>query len=109
MSKHYNKEGVFVNTGFLRDHVSKLREQRKLASRLYENVAAMKCSSDPSLAYQYNSMLRDAEQLMEYFSRMSKVLADVDDEVVRLSHVLGDVIQDGTDEVRNASSGTYML
>lgn len=100
---------MFVDTGLLRDHVSKLREEKKIASELYENVVAMKSLSDPTIAYQYDSIIRDIEQMIEYFDRMAISLAHIDDEAVQLSHVLKDLIEDDTENVRRTTSNTYML
>jgi len=93
----------------LRDHISKLREERKLAARLYENVLAMKRCSDPAAAYQYDPILRDIDQLEEYFQRMASFLAEVEDEAVRLSNKLGRMIDEDTDSTRRTTSGTFML
>ena len=104
-----NKNGLFVDTGYLRDHVYKLREQKKLASRLYESVAAMKQNSDPSVSYQYNAVLQDIEQLVEYFNRMARSLSEVEDHAILLHHELGELIQDDTDKLRRTVSNTFML
>ena len=109
MSKGNHKNGLFVDTRFLRDHVSKLREEKKLASRLYEQVAAMKRCCDPAVSYQLDPILRDVNQLVEYFDKMAKVLDHVDDEAVRLSNELGEIIQDDTENLRRTTSDSYML
>ena len=109
MSRYRHGNGLFVDTRFLRDHVAKLREDRKLASRLYDQVAAMKRCSDPSSAYQYDAILRDIDQLEEYFRRMASFLDHVDDEAVRLSHELGERIEDDTENTRRTASGNFML
>lgn len=104
-----NRHGSFVDTGLLRDHVSKLRQQKKIASRLYENVAAMKRLSDPSVAYQYNSILRDIQQMIDYFDRMAKELDHIGDEAVELSHRIGEMIEDSTEKTRRTISKNFML
>ena len=95
MSKDY-RNGLYVDTGLLRDHVSKLREEKKLASRLYENVVIMKAMADPMESYRYDAVLRDVAQLIEYFDAMAKQLAHVEDEAVRLSDSLRGIIEDST-------------
>ena len=95
MSKDY-RNGLYVDTGLLRDHVSKLREEKKLASRLYENVVVMKAMADPMESYRYDAVLRDVAQLIEYFDAMAKQLAHVEDEAVRLSDSLRGIIEDST-------------
>ena len=109
MSKGYNKNGLFVDVGLLRDHISKLREEKKLAQRLYDNVVAMRNYGDPSMYGQYRAVLRDVEQLIEYFDRMAKVLSDAEVEAVRLSRTVGARIKEDTDRVRHTSSHAFML
>ena len=104
-----NQDGTFVDTGLLRDHVSRLREQKKTARALYDNVAAMKRCSDPLEAAQYNPVLRDIERLIEYFDRMARVLSDAGDDAVRMSEMLGGMIEDQTAQTYHISSRTFML
>lgn len=104
-----NKHGSFVDTGLLRDHVSKLRQQKKIASKLYDNVAAMKRLSDPADAYQYNSILRDVQQMIDYFDRMAKELDHIEDEAIELSHRIGEMIEESTDRTRRTTSKNFML
>ena len=109
MSRGHNTNGLLVDTGLLRDHVSKLREQKKLATRLYNTVLAMKNASDPTVAYQYDPILRDVEQMIEYFTRMAKVLTHVGDDAVQLNRQIGGIIEDSTDLARHVSNTTFML
>ena len=108
MSNHHNN-GLFVDTGLLRDHVSKLREERKLACKLYDTVAAMRKMSDPSLVPQYNRILRDVEQLIEYFGRMADLLSKTSDEAVQLSRQIGTLIQDETEYAHHVTNQNIML
>ena len=109
MIKGSSKDGVFVDTGLLRDHVSKLREQKKLASELYAHVLAMKNSSDPTVSYQYNRILHDVEQLVAYFAKMSQVLSVVEEDAVQLGRQIECVIDNDTDELKHDVSKTLML
>ena len=107
MSKDHN--GVYVDTGLLRDHVSTLREEKKLAYRLYENVALMKAVADPTVAYRYDSVLRDIEQMIEYFEKMANLLVHVGDEAVQLSNELGGMIKDSTDVSQRITAENFVL
>lgn len=108
MSK-YDHNGVYVDTGLLRDHVSKLREEKKLASRLYENVTVMKTLADPMNAYRFDPVLRDVAQLIEYFDAMANQLTHVDAEAVRLSNSVRGVIEDNTDLTRRITDENFLL
>lgn len=109
MSRNHSQDGVFLDTGLLRDHVSKLREERKLALRLREAVVSMRMVSDPTVAYQYNSVLRDIDQLIEYFGRMAKLLDDVDDEAVALSLRLRAIIEEDTESAHRTIERAILL
>ena len=98
-----------MDTGLLRNHISKLREEKKLASRLYENIAVMKTVADPMVAYQYDSVLRDIEQVIEYFNAMANQLAHIADEAVQLSQELRDMIEDSTDLSQHITSKNFVL
>ena len=109
MSKGYHKNALYVDTGLLRDHISKLRGEKKLASRLYEKIAVMKMTSDPTVAHQYDSVLRDIEQLIDYFNEMANQLAYIDDEAVLLSQELRGVIEDSTDLSQRITAKSIVL
>lgn len=96
MSKGHHKDGLYLDTGLLRDHLSKLQADKKLASRLYESVAVMKTVADPVVAEKYDLVLRNIEQMIEYFRRMENMLAHIHDEAVELSHELRGIIEDST-------------
>lgn len=100
MSYGSDKGGLFVDTGLLRDHVSKLQQEKKKALSLYENVAAMKALSKPEEAYRYDPILRDINELIEYFTRMANALAYTEDEAVQLGHDIARIIEEGTDETK---------
>lgn len=103
---HY---GSYVDAGLLREHVSKLREEEKLASRLHENIAVMKAAADPLAAYQYDSVLHDIEQMIRYFHAMANLLAQIDDEAVRLSDELRGIIEDSTVLSQRITADSFVL
>ena len=109
MSKGYNKNGLYVDTGLLRNHISKLQEEKKLASKLYNNIAAMKSMADPAVAYQYDSALRDAAKMIEYFQAMAKKLAEVDEEAIMLSRDVRGMIENSTELNQSIVSKEIML
>ena len=109
MSKGHSETDLFVDTGLLRDHVSKLREEKKSAARLYEHVVAMRNNSDPTIAYQYAPILRDIKQLMEYYDRMVKLFGNIADEATELSNKLGAIIKNDTEYLHQTISNNFML
>jgi len=109
LSKGCIPNGVFVDTGLLRDHVSKLQNERKMAERLRENLMAMQNSSDPETVVQYRSVLNDVDQLCAYFTRMARLLDNVGDEAVTLSRKIATLIEKDAEQTRHASSRLFML
>lgn len=109
MSKGFNQNGVFIDTGLLRDHVSKLRKERKLAERLRESLLAMRNCSDPAAFSQFYPVLRDVDQLCEYLERMARLLDNAGDEAIQLSHEIGQLIEDDAAQTRYVSSNAFML
>lgn len=69
----------------------------------------MKKLSDPNVSYQYNAILRDVEQLIEYFEAMARSLDLVVDEAVVLSHKLEDSILSDTEETRKKITDEFFL
>lgn len=106
--KGYNNR-VYVNTGLLRDHVFKLREEKKLASRLYEYITIMKMVAGPMVAHQYDAVLRDIERMIKYFDAMADQLTRIDEEAVQLSHELGGIIVDSAELSRRITEKTFLL
>ena len=96
MSKNGHKNGLYVDTGLLRDHISKIQKEKELAFRLYESVAAMKTVDDPTTESQYDTVLRNVDQLIEYFDGMINQLCRIHDEAIELSYELRGMIEDST-------------
>ena len=109
MRKGYNYDDLFVDTGLLRDHVSKLQKQRKIAERLRESLQVMQRISEPEKFGQYKAVLRDVDQLCEYLTRMARLLDNAGDEAVALSCEIGTMLADDAAHTRHVVSNTLML
>lgn len=109
MRNGYKHDGFFIDTGLLRDHVSKLQNQRKIAERLRENLQAMQRVAEPETFAQYKAVLRDVELLCEYFTRMARVLDHTGDEAVVLSREMAAMIEEDTAQTKRIISNTFML
>lgn len=109
MRNGYKNDGFFIDTGLLRDHVSKLQNQRKIAEKLRESLWAMQCVAEPETFAQYKAVLRDVELLCEYFTRMAQALDNTGDEAVVLSREIAAMITEDTAQTRYISSNTFML
>ena len=109
MINRYNDGGLFVDTGLLRDHVSKLREQKKIALRLKKSVQTVKALSDPSTAFQYDTIIRDVDCLVEYLDRMANALDNVDDEAIMMHMRIAHLIDDSTYEASHTISNEIKL
>lgn len=90
----------YVDTGLLRDHVSDLREERRIAQSLYEAVKLVKDTGDPLLWQEYGRILNAIEELQRYFGKMIDVLDDVAFDATKLYQELGMGIQQSTDQIQ---------
>lgn len=104
-----SSDGFLVDTGYLRDHVSKLNDEKHRAIKLYNNLVALKQCSDPSVADRCDSIIRDAKQLIEYFGTMSNVLRRVEDEADWISHKMEATIEEDAYHTYRSSKSTFML
>ena len=109
MSFNYQRGHALVDTGLLRDHVSKLREEKKTATRIYNNIRMLRNCSDSSETGKYYSIINDIEQLIEYLDRMIKVLSDAEDNAIELSRTIGALIEDDTYNTKSITSNAIML
>ena len=109
MTRSFNHSGLYVNIVLLRNHISKLQAEKKLSLQLYENVSVMKVSVDPVIAYQFDSVLRDIEQLIKYFDAMISYLAHIDDEAIQLSYDLHSIINDSTIWAQHITTKKFVL
>lgn len=109
MRKGYNTNGTFIDTGLLRDHVSKLRAEKKMATRLRESIIAMQQCSDEYAGSKFHSALYDADMLIEYLERMARLLAEAEERVIQISRETDVMITDRADETRHVSSHSFML
>lgn len=102
-----NNGDFTIQTGYLRDHVCKLTQEKKIAAHLYEHVVVMKNLSDPADSYKYYSILRDVEKLIAYFQKMSDALSYIEQEATSVSRYIGQVIDENTDRVNYIVSDTF--
>ena len=109
MIRNYADSSLFIDVGLLRDHVSKLREKKKTATRLYESVKGMRRADDPESVYRYRAILQEIDALIEYFDRMAALLDNVGDDAVELSHKIQKIFEDGADYTRYTISENFLL
>lgn len=109
MSKGININDMFVDARLLRDNVSKLRAEKKLAVRLRDSVMAMRNSSDGTSYGEYHSVLRDVDQLIDYLERMARLLSEAEDQAEQISHEAANQIEENTIKTKHISSQSFML
>ena len=109
MRKGHKYDGFFLDAGLLRDHVSKLQNQRKIAERLRENLLAMQRVADPETFAQYTAVLRDVDLLCEYLTCMARALDNTGDKAVTLNREITAIIIEDAAHTRNVASHALML
>ena len=103
------EDGIFVNTGFLREHVLKLRTEKKIALELRENVEAMKYLVELDELYKIQAILRDIDMMIDYFEKMADSMDTIGNEAVYLSRTIGGIVQDDTDATKSVVSKEIAL
>lgn len=109
MSNYVDSNAFFVDTRYLRDQVSELLDEKKIALQLYEHIDRMKKLDDPTLYQKYDSVLSNIEQLVCYFQKMAESLEHIEQDAVNLSCVIGEIINDETEKVKVITSESFML
>lgn len=109
MRKGYNTNSTFIDIGLLRDHISKLRAEKKMATRLRESIIAMQECSDEYAYSKYRSVLHDVDILIEYLERMARLLTEAEERAIQISQETNVMIADHTDETHYVSSQSFML
>ena len=109
MRNGYDQNGLFVDTGLLRDHVSKLREEKKTAVKLRDSIKAMRNCCDPEAYDNYAPVLCDVNQLVEYLERMARLLDEAGDEAVVLSREIAALLDEDAANTHYVASKAIML
>ena len=109
MRRGRNRDGVFVDVGLLRDHISKLRRQYRTAEDLFASVNRLIRMADDDITHQHLSLHRDALQMCNYYEQMIRALSKVADEAVYVSYRIKHEIEDDTDRTRHISRRNLML
>ena len=69
----------------------------------------MKKLSEPADYYKYDAIIRDIDDMIEYFDRMADSMARIEDEANQLSRKIGEMIEAGTGQTRRRVSDAIML
>jgi len=101
-------ESIRVDTRLLRDHVSEVLEEKRLAQRLYSRVEQLRATSEDSQKIQYTRILNRIELLIEYYQRMADALDYVGDEAIMLYQKNAELLRRGNDEARYTVSRTFL-
>ena len=102
------ENNFLVDTRYLRDHVLKLYEEKKLANQIYDKVSVMRNIDDPAVSQKYNSILYETRQLIDYFQKMIDTLNQIEQETIRLSNSIKFNIEGNTETVRDATSKSFL-
>lgn len=70
---------------------------------------AMRNRCEPEDVYKYNSIIRDIDNIIEYFERMSRSLSHIADEATHLSRKINKIIEDGNERTRHAIDQSLQL
>ena len=95
---------VYLNTRLLRDHVSRIQEERRTAQRLYESVRRAKELSDPTIESAYNGVLDDINALIRYFEKMEDAFDQIELKAIELNRTVQSLVQEGIDQTKEVQN-----
>lgn len=101
-------ESVHIDTRLLRDQVSAILEEKRIAQQLLRKVEMLKSTGDDSTSIQLQAIISKVQNLVRYYEKMAGVLEDVGDEAVRLSRFFTQLIRDERDESNNSISHRFL-
>ena len=92
---------IHIDTRLLREHVSVVLEERRIAQRLYSNVEALQRISDEASRAQYRALLNKIDRLIQYFQKMADALEEISDGADALYRELSRLLGDDNDVAKS--------
>ena len=102
-------DSIRINTRLLRDHVSAVREEKRLAQQLQNKVELLKRISGEGERPAYQYILGRVECLVRYYQKMADALEEVGDEAEYLYRQLAKRLRDENDAARSEISSTFLF
>lgn len=102
------EKSIYIDTRLLRDHVSIILEEKRIAQQLYSQVNQLKRSDESVFGPQCHEALSKIDTLIRYYQMMANALEEVGDNAVALSREISRILQDDTDEVKRHYSNVML-
>lgn len=100
------EEGVRIDIRLLRDYMSAVVEEKRLAQQLYSKVEGLCRMCDDSEKTRYYKLLRDVEVLLVYYARLEDSLQNVELNTIAIHNEITARLRDETDEVKRMFPGS---
>ena len=65
-----------MNATLLRNHVAEIEQEKHTAQLLHEEIKRARQLSDQSLAYRFDELLKQTDNLTQFFSALATVMDD---------------------------------
>ena len=101
-------EGIHIDTALLREHVSVVQEEKRLAMQLQSQIELLKRISEVESVQQYQQILNKVDNLVQYYQNMADALDTAGDLAVEYYREIAAILQDDTDEAKSVIS-RYLL
>ena len=101
-------EDIHIDTGLLRDQVSVIQEEKRVAQQLYDKVEMLKNLSEDGVRAQYQSILGRIDKMVQYYSKMAEAMEYVTDEALNLHRQLENLVHDDTVNADNDISKRFL-
>ena len=99
---------IHIDTRLLREHVSVVLEQRRMAQQLYERVEALQRISEETSRAQYRTILHKIDRLIQYYQKMAEALGSIGDGAEALYRDISRLLSDDTDAAGRVLPNTML-
>lgn len=91
-------EGVRIDLRLLRDYMSAVLKEKRLAQELYSKVEGVSRFSDDSSRLQYRKILSRIENLIHFYQRLGETLQGVEENTIAIHREIMTRLREETDE-----------
>lgn len=101
-------ELIRIDTRLLRDQVSAVHSEKRIAQQLYSNVQTLISISDEMLRAEYRTILPKVDKLVRYYQSMEDALDEIADKACELSAQISGLLRDETDIAKAIGTEVFL-
>lgn len=101
-------EGIRIDLQLLRDYMSAVLKEKRLAQQLYSEVEGVSRISDDSTILQYRQILSRVEILIQFYQKMEETLQGVEENAIAIHREIMARLREETDEGKHVLPNAYL-